>query len=199
MLIAIEGLDGSGLSTQSNLLRDFLIKKGYQVILTKEQTDNAIGGLIKSILKKEFAVSPLGLQLLFAADRAHHLASEIEPALKQNKIVISDRYIFSSLAFGSPEVDLEFLKQINSKFRKPDITFIIDTKPETCLERIKKTRFHLELHEEKEKLEQTRKNYLSLKDYFPNVFVIDGNGTIEEVEKNIQKIVLEKISNNLNI
>jgi len=199
MLIAIEGLDGSGLSTQSNLLRDFLIKKGYQVILTKEQTDNAIGGLIKSILKKEFDVSPLGLQLLFAADRAHHLASEIDPALMQDKIVISDRYILSSLAFGSPGVDLEFLKQINSKFRKPDITFIIDTKPETCLERIKKTRFHLELHEEKEKLEQTRKNYLSLKDYFPNVFVIDGNGTIEEVEKNIQKIVLEKISNNLNI
>jgi dTMP kinase len=187
--IVFEGLDGSGLSTQSSLLKNYLIKKGKTVILTKEQTDNAIGGLIKSALKKDFSTSPLALQLLFAADRAHHLAKEIEPALKAGKIVISDRYIFSTLAFGSLDIDINFLKLINSKFRKPDITFILDCPPEVCLSRISQERFHLELFEEKEKMEKIRNNYLALKDYFPNVFIVDSNRKVEEVFEDIRKIV----------
>ncbi|MFQ6020885.1 MAG: dTMP kinase [Candidatus Aenigmatarchaeota archaeon] len=191
--IVFEGLDGSGLSTQAIMLRDYLVSKNKSVLLTKEQTDAMIGGLIKSFLRKEAKTSPEGLQLLFAADRAHHLVNEIEPALKEGKIVISDRYIFSTLAFGSLDGDMEFLKYINSKFRKPDLTFIIDTPPEVCLERIAKTRFHLELFEQKEKLEHVRKTYLSLKDYFPNVFIIDGNRRKEEVFESIRKIVDNKL------
>jgi dTMP kinase len=61
------------------------------------------------------------------ADRAEHLEQVIEPALKTDTIVILDRYILSSLAFGSVDNDLEFLKQINARFRKPDLTIIIDT------------------------------------------------------------------------
>lgn len=193
LFIVFEGLDGAGLSTQAQKLKDFLLKRGKDVILTKEQTDGVIGGLIKSILKKEFSVSPLALQLLFTADRAHHLYSEIEPALKKGKIVICDRYIFSTLAFGALNVDIEFLKYINSKFRKPDLTFIIDTPPEVCLERLKKTRFHLELFEDKEKTKKIRENFLSLKNYFPNVFVINGNRSIDEIAKDIQKIVVKKL------
>lgn len=190
--IVFEGLDGSGLSTQAQLLRDWLLEKGKAVVLTKEQTENAIGGLVKTILKKEWQVSPLALQLLFTADRAHHLASEIEPSLAAGKIVISDRYIFSTLAFGSLGVELEFLKKINEKFRAPDLTFIIDTKPEECLRRIAASRAHEELFEEKEKFEQVRQNYLSLKDMWPNVHVIDGNRSKEEVFADVKKIV-EKI------
>jgi dTMP kinase len=187
--IVFEGLDGSGLSTQSSLLKNYLVKKGKIAVLTKEQTDSVIGGLIKSALKKDFSTPPLALQLLFAADRAHHLEKEIEPALKEGKVVISDRYIFSTLAYGSLDIDLEFLKLINSKFRKPDLTFILDCKPEVCLSRIVGERFHLELFEQKEKMEKIRKNYLALKDYFPNVFVIDSNRKIEEVFEDIRKIV----------
>jgi len=189
--IVFEGLDGSGLSTQALMLKEFLSKKGKKVILTKEQTDNAIGGLIKSFLKKHFETSPLALQFLFVADRAYHLDKEIEPALKEGKIIISDRYLFSTLAFGALDIDMEFLKTINSKFRKPDLTFIIDCSPEICLKRISGERFHAELFEEKEKLEKVRKNYLSLKDYFPNTYIIDGdrNRTKEEVFDDIKKIV----------
>ena len=191
MFIVFEGLDGSGLSTQSLMLRDYFMDKGKDVMHTKEQTDGFIGGLIKAGLKHQWKTSPRGLQLLFTADRAHHLFAEIEPALDIGKIVISDRYIFSTLAFGGINVDMDFLKQINSKFKKPDITFIIDTPPETCLERIKRTRFqHLELFE---KIEKIRENYLSLKDYFPNVYIINGNRPKEEVFEEIKKIVEEKL------
>ncbi len=192
--IVFEGLDGSGLSTQSQMLKDYLMKKGKNVVLTKEQTTGMIGGLIKSSLKKEWRTSPLALQLLFAADRAHHLKADIEPAIKENKIVICDRYIFSTLAFGSIGVDMKFLKLINSKFKKPDITFIIDTPPSVCLNRIAKSRFGLELFERKKELEEVRKNYLSLRRYFPNVFVIKGNRKKEQVFGDIEKIIKKKIS-----
>ena len=193
LFIVFEGLDGCGISTQAVLLRDFLKTKGKDVLLTKEQTDGAIGGLLKATLKEHFSTSPLTLQFLFVADRAHHLDTEIEPALKEGKIVISDRYIFSTIAFGGLNIDMEFLKMINSKFRKPDLTFVIDAPPEVCLERLKKSRFHLELFEDLKKTKKVRENYLSLKDYFPDVHIIDGNRIIEEVAEDVQKIVLSKL------
>ena len=189
LFIVFEGLDGSGLSTQANLLRNYLADKGRVVILTKEQTDGSIGGLIKSSLRDEWKTSPLALQLLFAADRAHHLASEIEPALNEDKIIICDRYVLSSLAFGSLNLDLEFMKAMNSKFREPDLTFIIDTEPKECLERIKKSRFHLELFEDEKKFTEIRKNFLLIKDMYANMYIIDGNRKIEEVFDDIKKIV----------
>jgi len=194
LFIVFEGQDGSGLSTQAELLKRFLVKRGHEVLLTKEQTVGFIGGIIKSVLRKEILTSPLALQMLFTADRAHHLYSEIEPALKEDKMVISDRYIFSTLAFGALDIDMKFLKTINSKFRVPDITFIIDVPPEVCLRRIGKSRLnHYELFEEKEKLEKIRATYLSLKDYFPNIHVIEGNRPIEKVSGDVQKIVLSKL------
>lgn len=165
------------------------MKKRKKAVLTKEQTDNFIGGLIKSALKGHIKISPLTLQLMFIADRSQHLDSEIEPAIKEDKIIISDRYLFSTLAFGSLDVNLDFLKMINSKFREPDLTFIIDCPPSVCLKRISKERFHAELFEEKNRLEKVRKNYLSLKDYFPNVYVINGNKSKKEVFEDIRKIV----------
>lgn len=187
--IVLEGLDGSGLSTQTVMLKEYLLKKGKKVVLTKEQTDNFIGGLIKSALKGHIKISPLTLQLMFVADRSQHLDSEIEPAIKEGKIIISDRYLFSTLAFGSLDVNLDFLKMINSKFIEPDLTFIIDCPSKICMQRISKERFHAELYEEKNRLEKVRKIYLSLKDYFPNVYVINGNRTKKEVFEDIRKIV----------
>ena len=187
--IVFEGLDGAGLSTQVLILKEYLLKRGKRVVLTKEQTEDFIGGLIKSSLRKHIKISNLTLQLMFVADRSYHLDKEIEPALNEGRIVICDRYIFSTLAFGSLDVDMDFLKFINSKFRKPDLTFIIDCPPEVCLERISKERFHLEFFEEKNKMEKIRENYLSLKDYFPNVHIIKGNRTKEEVFEDIKKIV----------
>jgi len=194
MFIAFEGMDGAGNSTQSNLLTNFLREKGYDVLLTKEPTKNPIGEIIRSVLQKRLKTSSLALQLLFTADRGHHLHSEIEPALKEGKTVISDRYMFSTLAFGALDVDMEFLKEINSHFRVPDITFILDVPPEVSLERIKKSRKREpELFEELEKLSGVRDNYLKLKYDFPNVHVINGNRPIEVVAQEIHEIVMRKL------
>src|SRR3989338_6504050 len=145
--------------------------------------------MIKACLRKEWKTNPTTLHLLYTADRAHHLATEIEPALKKNKTVITDRYILSALAYGSTEVQSSILEQLNVNFRKPHITFLIDTQPAICIDRIKKSRHHVELFEDEQKLIQIRNNYLSMKNNFPNTYVIDGNRIPEEVMKEIQKIV----------
>jgi len=129
------------------------------------------------------------LQLLFAADRAEHLETEIEPALSANEIVISDRYILSSLAFGAVDNDVEFLKEINSRFRKPDLTVIIDTPPRVCLARITRSRETVELFEEEKRLEKVREQFLALKSYFDNTFIVDGDREKEDVSKDIKEVV----------
>jgi len=187
--IVFEGLDGSGITTQATLLRNNLVQDGKNVLLTKEPTDGLIGGIIRACLRKEWRTSPATLQLLMTADRSHHLANEIEPALKAGKTVICDRYILSTLAYGSLDVDPKFLQQINAAFRRPNMTIMIDTHPKVCLERMKKSRPHLELFEDEAKLNAIRNNYLSLKNYFTNTNVIDGNRTPEEVMKDIKKIM----------
>ena len=193
MFITIEGLDGAGLSTQAGLLRDYLLKKKKKVILTKEMTDGLVGGLIKAALRKEWDTGNLTIQNLFTADRAHHLATEIEPALKKGLIVVSDRYILSTLAYGALDVPLQYLKQMNALFRKPDLTFILDVHPSISLERIKASRYHVELFEVEQKLHQIRKNYLALKNYFGNTFVIDANNPKEKVFEDISKILDKKV------
>lgn len=187
--IVFEGLDGSGITTQATLLRNALQQGGKSVILTKEPTDGLIGGIIRACLRKEWKTTGQTLQLLMTADRSHHLASEIEPALKAGKTVICDRYILSTLAYGSLDVDPKFLQQINATFRKPNLTIIIDAHPKVCLERMKKSRPHLELFEDEAKLTAIRNNYLSLKNYFTNTVVIDGNRAPEEVMRDVKKAV----------
>ena len=187
--IVFEGLDGAGITTQATLLRNYLISKNKDAVLTKEPSDGLIGGMIKSSLRREWNTDPLTLQMLFAADRSHHLKTEIEPAMKRGKTIICDRYIMSSLMFGSLAVSVGILKQLNAEFRRPNMTFIIDTHPRICIERMKKARHHVELFEEEQKLEQIRRNMLSLKNYFPDTFIIDGNRKPEEIMNEVKKIV----------
>lgn len=187
-LVAIEGLDGAGLTTTATLLRNYLMSKGKDVLLTKEPTDGLIGGIIKACLRKEWKADPLTLQMLFAADRAHHLVTEIEPALKKNKVVICDRYILSSLVFGALNTSLDVLKQLNAHFMKPHLTIVIDTNPKLCIERMKKARHHVELFEEEHKLVQIRQNLLTLKKHFPETYFVDGNRRPEEVFEDVKKI-----------
>jgi dTMP kinase len=193
-LIVFEGLDGSGLSTQSALLAEHLREENEKVVLTKEPTASPIGRLIKSVLQRDHEFSLFTLQLLFAADRAEHLEKEIEPTLQANEIVISDRYILSSLAFGSVDNDVEFLKQINARFRTPDLTIIIDTPPRVCLDRIVKNRDNIELFEEEKRLENVREQYLALKDYFDNTVIVAGDRAKEAIAKNIQGIVARNLT-----
>jgi len=198
--IVIEGLDGSGQSTQAGLLKDFLIKKSYQVILTKEPTsDSEAGKRIRETLDKKFETEPSKLQELFAQDRKKHLENVIIPALKEGKIVISDRYFFSSFAYGaSSGVNLDWLIKINNEFLLPDLTFILKVKPEVCLERIEKRNLKRTFFEEKEKLEKVWQNYQVLPARFENVYMIEGEKPKEVVFSQIKEIALSQIISKLN-
>ena len=193
IFIVIEGLDGAGSTTQVSKLAEYIKQRGFRVLTTKEPTNNIIGGLIRGQLTKDWHTDQDCLQLLFAADRAHHLEKEINPALLNDYVVISDRYFFSTIAYGSLDADYEWLKKLNEKFRFPDLYFIIDTVPEVCIERMKKSRYQLELFEDLEKLKKVRENFLRLSKEYKNVYVIDGNKLIEDVFDDIKIIVKQKL------
>ncbi len=191
--IAFEGLDGSGQSTQMGLLTQALTEKGIRVHQTKEPTNNIIGGLIRGQLTKDWTTCPECLQLLFAADRSHHLEREVIPAMQKGFIVMTDRYKYSSIAFGALETDKDWLIAINSKFPVPDLIFYLDVPAEVCMERIKASRFEFELFEEQRKLEQIRNHYLDLAKDHEQFKVINANRPKEEIAAEIAEIVLREI------
>ncbi len=192
--IVIEGLDGSGASTQVAMLSEYLASKGYKVLITKEPTNNLVGGLIRGQLTHEWKSNPECLQLLFAADRSHHLEKEIIPALEKGFIVISDRYMYSSLAFGSIDCDIEWLENINSKFLKPDVSVILNVPPEVSVERIAHSRAGFELFEDKTKLEKVRAAFDKLSKEQKDIIVIDGTLPVNKVSmaivREVQKVLL---------
>ncbi|MCK4807998.1 MAG: dTMP kinase [Candidatus Aenigmarchaeota archaeon] len=193
MFIVFEGLDGSGSSTQVSLLQKALRKAGYTAHITKEPTNNLIGGLIRGQLTKDWKTGPECLQLLFAADRAHHLEREILPGVEKGCVVISDRYYFSTMAFGGIDIDMDWLKKLNEKFKVPDLSFFIKVPARECVKRISDSRFEFELFEEEKKLERVWKNYDILAKDFDNVHVIDGTQSVEEVHEEILAITLDKL------
>ncbi|MCK4428837.1 MAG: dTMP kinase [Candidatus Aenigmarchaeota archaeon] len=188
--VVFEGLDGSGSSTQAQLLERHFKLKNRAVMMTKEPTNNLIGGLVRAQLTHEWKSSMKCLQLLFAADRAHHLERGIEPALKKNFVVISDRYKLSTISFGSLETDKEWLTKINEKFREPDLTILLKVSPDSCIKRMK-NRPSVELFEEKNKLEKVWKAYESFAD--DKVVIVDGEKDIDEIHEEVVRLVTEKI------
>jgi dTMP kinase len=193
--IVFEGLDGSGQSTQASLLRDFLSEKEYKVILTKEPTQtSSVSSQIRDVLDKKIKLAPETLQELFTQDRKEHLEKDIIPALKENKIIICDRYFFSTFAFGASEgLDLEWLININNNFLIPDLTFLLRVSPEACVQRIEKRGEGVKFFEKKEKLARVWKTYETLPARFENVYIIDGERKIEEVFEQIKEIIENKL------
>ena len=189
LFVVFEGIDGAGLTTHARLTERYLEDRGIPTILTKEPTDGLIGGLIRACLRGEWRTDPMTLQLLFAADRSHHVHSLILPALKNGKAVISDRYLFSSLAYGSLDLDYEWIKTINSAFPLPHVTFVLDLDPIVALRRIEQDRFALELFEEVEKLERVRRAYARIAKDFDNVYVVETDDEVSRVQRRIEEIL----------
>lgn len=141
IFIVIEGLDGSGGTTQTALLRDWLVatERWSEVITTREPSQGPVGRFLRSALQTTGSASQIGdavLPYLFAADRRDHLDREIVPALQRCAAVISDRYYHSSLAYQSLSVGLARVVRLNEDFRQPDLTVFLELSPEECLERI---------------------------------------------------------------
>lgn len=191
MFIAFEGLDGSGSSTQGRLLAERLEKEGHKILFTKEPThDTSTGKRIRRVLQQEEVVSPQKLQQLFTEDRAEHLKNVIEPALAQGKTVITDRYLFSTLAYGALEVDWDWLKALNQNFRLPNITFLLKLDPVECLRRIASRGSKTEFFEREEKLAKVWKNYERVAVEFQNIYLIDSSGSLAGVHEAIWREIM---------
>ncbi len=187
MLIAVEGIDGSGKTTIVRYLVEELRKRGYDVVSFKEPTDSKYGKMIRQILKDR-KISPEEELKLFIKDREFNVRNNILPALKDGKIVIMDRYYYSTVAYqGALGLDVERIKMLNKQFPKPDLVIILDVSPETALKRIKAKR-KPDRFEDEEYLRRVREIFLSLKN---NVVVVDAERDIEVVKRDVLKVVLE--------
>jgi len=191
--IAFEGLDGSGQTTQAKLLKKYLEEQGIKVVLTKEPTDKPpIGNLIRRVLQHKIKVSPGTLQLLFCADRYEHLERIIKPALKKGYWVITDRYLYSTLAYGALNSDLDWLVAINQIFLKPDIVFLLKVRPEVCLKRIDQSRGKREFFEKENILREVWQFYQNLARRFPEIVIVDGEKSIKDVFQDLVFKLREK-------
>lgn len=192
--IAFEGIDGSGKSTQIQLLTEKLKEMGVACYKTMEPTDSPIGSLIHQIMTGRMKTDNKVIAGLFVADRLDHLLNDVNgllPKIQEGTTVITDRYYFSSYAYHSVDMPMEWVIQANAQSKEllqPTATIFIDVDPDTALERIAKNRQHQELFEKKSRLEKVREKYFEaferLKDE-ETVIVIDGNRPQEEIAKDI--------------
>ncbi|MBU3896070.1 dTMP kinase [Patescibacteria group bacterium] len=194
--IVFDSLDGSGQSTQISLLRDFLIGKGFNVLVTKEPTkDSDPGKKIREALDRKVKLDPLELQKLFTEDRRIHLDNLIIPALKQGTWVITDRYFLSTFAYGVSEgLDLDLLIKMNDGFLYPDQGFILKVRPEVCIDRIEKRGTTKTLFERKAKLAEVWKTYEILPQRVPNFSIMDGERAILEVFEDVKQAINKLIT-----
>lgn len=156
--IVLEGIDGSGTSTQIELLKQDFEKSS--VFFTAEPTDSKIGTFIRSILSGDITTHPYSRAYLFAADRAEHLYGKdgILEQFSKNKLCICDRYLFSSIAYQGMECGMALPKRLNKDFPLPTLLFYFKIDPDRALERIAK-REKVEIYEKKSLLEKIAKAY----------------------------------------
>ncbi|MCL5122377.1 MAG: dTMP kinase [Candidatus Marsarchaeota archaeon] len=192
MLIAIEGIDGSGKSTQASLLYDSL-RKNNKVFLTKEPSTGIIGASIRELLHRN-DLSPMAMQMLFAADREEHISKAIVPKLDEGYHVITDRYYLSTLAYGMASgIDRKRLEGICYGIPEPTITFVLDIDGDKAYNRLKAPGKELSVFEKQEFLERARDAYLELVQGRQNCFVIDSSKPIKKVSAEMLNTVNEHI------
>jgi dTMP kinase len=161
IFIVIEGLDGSGKTTQANFLAKKL-EKTQKVLLTAEPSLGKIGTFIREdCLYEEKRLPTEAEALLFAADRIEHINNEVKPALNEGKLVICDRYIYSSLAYqGSYGLSLDWIKTINARALQPDFSIFIDVAPEKVIERLKRKKSVMETLETQQRVREVYIKYV---------------------------------------
>lgn len=189
VFIVFEGIDGSGKSTHIRLLLKELQRRGFDVLSTTEPTRTGIGRLIReSIQAPSSQMSPEVEALLFAADRLNHVKRVIEPALAAGRIVLSDRYLYSSMAYqGERGLDLEWIRLINRFAPRADLSIYLDVPPEVGIKRMRRRR--RTVFEVLPLQQRIRELYLRFVEE-GELLLIDGNRTFSEVQRDIREAVL---------
>lgn len=185
--VALEGIDGSGKTTQVERLAQYFKNQGKEVVTTREprKEEGIIGDLIRKILLGKTQIPPVAFQYLFSADREIHHEELVIPSLKAGKVVISDRCFWSAIPYGLldrksqlEENTIEYILVAQSalsmyhQFIVPDHTFYLEIPLDSAMQRIDKTNEEREIYEDKEKLEKTIKGYQWLLREFPKEFIV---------------------------
>lgn len=203
--IVFEGIDGSGTTTQATMTMEWLLRRGELVYMTAEPSQGPIGVMLRQALRgrllsqpikpggqgKAVPLDPTTLALLFAADRQDHLQNEILPHLEAGYHVICDRYLLSSYAYQSLELDTRFVRQINEKALAPDLTFFLRVRPEVGMDRIAMSRSGREAFDKLALQRQIAENYDKLlKDYRDGqVEILDGEPELSIVTTKVRAIL----------
>jgi dTMP kinase len=204
LFIVLEGIDGSGTTTQGDLLAEALQRSDYVVHRTSEPSHGEVGQLIRRALqhRTESPLSAQAVALLFAADRIDHCEQEIGPALARGECVISDRYLASSLAFqvvdGEGGFDVEWIRTINRRIIEPDLSILIDVDLKTSARRIQARGKSRERFEVESFLGGVRERYHAIFED-PNAgigrrVIIDGTRNQEMVAYDVVGAVMELLS-----
>lgn len=202
MFIVFEGVDGSGTSTQSELLNNYFKNKGDVSFLTCEPSSGPIGNMIRQGMKGRVTFSkgdnPLlkdgdlfdeQMAYLFAADRHDHLYNPVDGVIKQvsnGAVVISTRYYFSSFAYHcSSEEDFTLVQALNSRFPKPDLVIYLDNPVEESLKRMS-TRAFADEYENEKKLIQVKSNYSRIfNEYDGELLMLSATQSIKSIHQSI--------------
>jgi len=184
IFISLEGIEGTGKTTQAKLLSERLSKEGYDVVLTKEPGGTVIGSRIREILLQpdHTEMSYLAELLLYNADRAQHLNEKILPAVNNGKIVITDRFTDSTIAYQGygRGIDIEFLRSIDliaTGGIRPDLTILFDLDVETGLMRNKGAN-------------KVREGYLKILEAEPGrIKIVDASMQPEQIREKVWEIV----------
>ncbi len=189
VLLAFEGIDGSGKSTQARMFADWAELEGLEVVRTREPTQGPWGRKIREA-RFTARLSPEDELAAFIADRKEHVETLVRPALARGALVIIDRYYYSTVAYqGARGLDPQALLEMNRAFApKPDLVLLVDADPKLCLQRIHARGEGQDLFENLEALTKVRAIFLSLVE--PHVAVIDGGRSAEVVFDEVRARIL---------
>ena len=204
MFVTFEGPEGSGKSTVAKYLYQRFFNEGKSVILTREPGGTPIAEEIRNVIldKNNVQMDPITEALLYAASRRQHLVEKVWPALKENKLVLCDRFLDSSLAYqgGARDLGVEKVLNINLAATEgffPDLTLYFDINPELGLNRIKKNATREVNRLDLEKLEfhqKVRKTFLFLAEQYKDRYVIiDASKPLEEVETLAYNTIIKRL------
>ncbi|MFP4116864.1 MAG: dTMP kinase [Candidatus Aenigmatarchaeota archaeon] len=196
--IVIEGIDGSGTTTQTKLLCEWLEENKKEYVRTQEpvKEDLHIGKVIKEhLVQDDDDHSPESIALAFAADRLIHLEDRVVPALEEGKTVVSDRYYHSSMVY-QPEhgADLSWVKEINKYAREPDATIIVDVPAKESMKRQQKRDGGESsvIFENLDFQKRIRERYIELEEKLDeDIYIVDGVRSKQEVHEDIIEVVEE--------
>ncbi|XOF32456.1 MAG: dTMP kinase [Candidatus Electrothrix sp. YB6] len=193
MLIAFEGIDGTGKSTQLRLLAEFLREQGLPVITTYEPTNSRYGRRIRELYQDRGSCTPEEELNLFIEDRRLHVQEFIRPELTAGKIVLTDRYYYSTAAYqGAAGLDPTDIFARNSFAPTPDLVVLLTMNPELSIARIREGRGEaLNDFEQLDQLRKVAKHFASFSD--PSIVRIDAAWPPEQVQQDIQRTVCKYI------